>query len=69
MTEETLFLLVKFFKILIVLKRKFSFQFVSFICHFSKLETSDRQDFVKTPNFDGYDVKMTLFSVKLHQIN
>ena len=55
----------KFFKILLfVLKIKFSFQFVSFICRFLKSETSVnfsnfyRQDFVKIQNFDGYDVIM-----------
>ena len=46
-------------------QRKFSFLLVSFICRFLKPEISlnfsnfDRQDFVKSQNFDRYDVIMT----------
>ena len=61
---------LELFKIrLFVLKIKFSFQFLSFICRFLRLEASlnlsnfDRQDFVKLiQNFDDYDVIMTSFA-------
>ena len=69
LTGETRFVKLKFFKILLfVLKRKFYFQFLSSICRFLKSETFlnisnfDRQDFVKTQNFDGYDAIMTSFA-------
>ena len=66
LTGETRYVQLKFFKILLfILRIKYYFQFISFICRFLKSETSlnfsnfDRQDFVKIQNFDGYDVIMT----------
>ena len=63
--EKTRFVLLNFFKILFVLKRKFSFYFVPLICRFLNSETSINfssltgELFVKTQNFDSYDVIMT----------
>ena len=64
--EKALFVMLNFFKILLfILKRKFSFHFVLFICRFFKSETSlnfstlINKIFVKTPNFDSYDFIMT----------
>ena len=69
LTGETRYVQLKFFKLLLfVLKIKFSFQFMPFICRFLQSETSlnfsnfDRQDFVKIQNFDGYDVMMISFA-------
>ena len=60
---------LKFFKIqLFLLRIKFSFQFVSFICCFLQSETSlnfsnfDRQDFIKIQYFACNDVVMTSFA-------
>ena len=74
MTGETRFVQLKLFKILLlVLKRKFSFQYVSFVCGFSKSETSlnfsnfDQQDFVKTQNLDGCDVMLFATRTNVHK--
>ena len=57
--------MVNFFKVLLfILKMKFSFYFVPFICRFRNSETSLNfssligEIFVKTQNFDSYDVIM-----------
>ena len=43
--------------LLFILKRKFSFHFLPFICRsFKSVTYFDLQDFVKTPNFDSYDI-------------
>ena len=64
--KKTRFVILNFFKILLfILKRKFSFYFVPLICRFLNSETSINfssligKMFVKTPNFDSYDVIMT----------
>ena len=57
--------MVNFFKVLLfILKMKFSFYFVPCICRFRNSETSLNfssligEIFVKTQNFDSYDVIM-----------
>ena len=68
--EKIRFVILSFFKILLfILKRKFSFHFVPFICRFFlNSETSlnfsslTGEIFVKTQNFDSYDV-MTVMTV------
>ena len=64
--KKTRFVIINFFqKLLFVLKRKFYFYFVSFICPFFNSETSlsfsslTGEICVKTQNFDSYDVIMT----------
>ena len=64
--EKTRFVILNFFKILLfILTRKFSFYFVPLICRFLNSETSINfssligEIFVKTQNFDSYDVIMT----------
>ena len=61
--EKTCFVILNFFKILLfIIKRKFYFYFVPFICRFLNSETSlnfsslTGEIFVKTQNFDSYDV-------------
>ena len=61
-----LFVILNFFKILLfILKRKFSFHSVPFICRLFKSERSPNfsilisKIFVKTENFNSYDVIMT----------
>ena len=63
--EKTSFVILNFFKILLfVLKMKFPFYFLPFICRFFNSETSLNfssligEIFVKTQNFDSYDVIM-----------
>ena len=63
---KTRFVILNFFKILLfILKITFSFYFVPFICRFLKSETPlnfsslTGKIFVKTQNFDSYDVIMT----------
>ena len=64
--EKTRFVILNFFKILLfILTRKFSLYFVPLICRFLNSETSINfssligEIFVKTQNFDSYDVIMT----------
>ena len=64
-TEKTRFVILNFFKILLfILKSKFFFYFVPFICRFINSKTSVSfssligETFVKTQNFDSYDVIM-----------
>ena len=68
--KKTRFVILNFFKIVLsILKRTFSFYFVTFICRFLKLETSLNfssligEIFVKTQNFDSYDVIMTSYAI------
>ena len=73
LAEETRFVQFEFFKILLfVLKRKFSLQFVSFICRcFLKSETSLNfsnsypQDFVKAQNFEGVNCNFLCVNVSM----
>ena len=65
-TEKTRFVILNFFKtLLFLLKRKFSFYSVPLICRFLNSKTSINfssligEIFVKTQNFDSYDVIMT----------
>ena len=65
-TKKTRFVILNFFKILLfILKRKFSFYFVPLICRFLNSERSIDfscligEIFLKTQNFDSYDVIMT----------
>ena len=58
--------ILNFFKIMLfILKKMFSFYFVLLICHFLNPETSINfssligEIFVKSQNFDSYDVIMT----------
>ena len=62
---KTRFVILNFFKILLfILKRKFSFYFLPLICRFLNSETSINfssltgEIFVKTQNFDSYDIIM-----------
>ena len=64
--EKTLFVIGNFFKILLfILKRKFFFHCVPFICRLFKSAKSPNfstlisRIFVQTGNFDSYDVIMT----------
>ena len=64
--KKTRFVILNFFKILLfILKWKFFFYFVPLVCRFLNSETSINfssligKIFVKTPNFDSYDVIMT----------
>ena len=63
--KKTRFVILNFFKILLfILKRRFSFYFLPLICRFLNSETSINfssltgEIFVKTQNFDSYDVIM-----------
>ena len=63
--KKTSFVMLNFLKLLLfILKRKFSFYFVPFICRFLNSETSLSfssligEIFVTTQNFDSYDVIM-----------
>ena len=64
--KKTRFVILNFFEILLfILERKFSFYFIPLICRFLNSETSISfssligEIFVKTQNFDSYDVIMT----------
>ena len=64
--EKTRFAILNFFTILVfILIRKFLIYFVPLICRFLNSETSINftsligEIFVKTQNFDSYDVIMT----------
>ena len=65
-STEGYYLILNFLKILLfIFKRKFSFYFVPLFCRFLNSETCinfsslTSEIFVKTQNFDSYDVIMT----------
>ena len=60
MQKKARFVILDFFKtLLFVLIRKLSLHFVLFIFRFFKVRNVSTFDYVKTQNFESYDVTMT----------